>query len=322
MTGATAAGLRSAVPGAAILARAGSRNVTLILVMLGLAAFFTIATPYYLSWQTVLNVGRGASTLLVVSIGATLVVTAGEIDLTPGAIVALISVAVPAMIDVGLPVPVFVLLALGIGGLVGATNALVSQRFLVPSFLATMGVAAIVRGIAVTVSTQPRRIRGELFAELFSGSISGISLSLLYAIVIVIVAALYVRHSRFGLRTRAVGSNDVSARLMGIPAVRTKSIVLVTAGVLSAAGGVLLLGRTMTGDSAGAVGLELNAIAAVLLGGGRLGGGRGSIVGTALGAILLTMTLYGIAGMGLPTAWQYMVQGGILGAVVLTMRKS
>ncbi len=309
-------------PAAGLVSRIGGRNLTLILAMVGIATFFTIVTPYFLSWQTVLNVGRGASTLLVVSIGATLVIMAGEIDLTPGAIVALISVSVPAMIDLGLPVPVFVVVALLIGAAVGGVSAFVSLRLLVPSFLATMGILAIVRGLAVTISTQPRRIRGELFADLFSGSISGISLSLLYAAVIVAIAALYIRNSRFGMRTRAVGSNAVSARLLGIPTIRTKTIVFILAGILSAAGGILLLGRTMTGESGTAVGLELNAIAAVLLGGGRLGGGRGSIVGTALGALLLTMTLYGIAGMSVPTAWQYIVQGAILVVVVLTMRKT
>ena len=286
------------------------------------AAFFTILSPHFLSVRTALDIGRAAAVLLVVSIGTTLVITAGEIDLTPGAVVGLVSVAIPSMVDLHLPMPLFIILALLIGAAIGAANAVISLRLFVPSFLTTLGTMAIVRGIAVFLSTQPRQVKDKLFIAVFTGDLGGIPLLLVYALVIVAIAIWFVARSRAGLRIRAVGSSEASARLIGIPTMSTKMMVFIAAGTLSALGGIFLLGRTLTGiSSESGLGLELNAIAAVLLGGGRLGGGRASVFGTALGAILLTLTLYGIAGLGVPAAWQYFTQGAILVVVVLAMRR-
>lgn len=300
----------------------GQRHLMLISSIAAASVFFGIATPHFASVQTAINIASAAAVLLVVSIGATLVITAGEIDLTPGAIVGLVSVAIPAMNDNHLPMPVFLLGALLIGGFIGAVNALATLRLLVPSFLTTLGIMAIVRGAAVSVSTQPRQVRDPLFMKVFTGDIGGVPLLVIYALIVVVVAIWFLSNSRFGLRVRAVGSSEASARLLSLPTARTKTLVFIVAGALSALGGVFLLGRTLVGVSAeSGVGLELNAIAAVLLGGGRLGGGRSSALGTALGALLLTVTLYGIAGMGIPAGWQYFTQGAILVLVVLAMRK-
>ncbi len=298
------------------------RHLVLIACMVAVSALFALVTPSFLSVQSALDVGRAAAVLLVVSIGATLVITSGEVDLTPGSVVGLVAVAIPAMIDNRLPMQVFLLLALGLGALIGAINATITLRLYVPSFLATLGMMAILRGIAVNLSTQPRQVRSTAFIDVFTGDFLGVPLLLIYAVVVVLVAVWFVARARAWLRVRAVGSNEVSARLVGVSPRRTKTVVFVAAGMLSALGGIFLLGRTLTGISAeSGLGLELNAIAAALLGGARLGGGRGSVLGTALGALLLTLVLYGIAGMGLSAAWQYLVQGGILVLVVLAMRK-
>ena len=257
---------------------------------------------------------------MVISIGATFVIIVGELDLSVGAVVGLVSVVVPSLLAAGSPTPVAVLAALLIGAAVGFSNAAITLRLQVPSFIATLGTMAIVDGLAVTVSLTPLTVTSPSFAAVFTDRFHGAPLTGIYALAAVAAAAWFLPASRFGLHVRAVGSGETSAMLQGINARRVKYLVFALAGVLSAAGGVLLLGASLTGYPDAGKGLELSAIAAVLLGGGRLGGGRGDILGTFLGALVLTVALYGIAGLGWLQASQDLTMGIILVLVVLTIR--
>ena len=285
-----------------------------------IAAAFGLRIPTFLSLQTLFDIWQQAALLMVVSIGATFVIIAGELDLSVGAVVGLISVVVPTLLAAGTPMPISVLVALVIGAAVGFANAAITLGLQVPSFITTLGMMAIVSGLAVTVSLTPLTVTSSSFAAVFTNRIHGAPLTGIYALAAVVAAAWFLPASRFGLHVRAVGSGEMSAALQGISARRVKYLVFVAAGVLSAAGGVLLLGASLTGYPDAGKGLELSAIAAVLLGGGRLGGGRGDIVGTFLGALVLTVALYGIAGLGWLQAWQDFTMGIILVLVVLTMR--
>jgi sugar transport system permease protein len=296
------------------------RLVFLIAAMLGVAIFFGSLNRYYLTWAHFRDMGRQASLLVVAAIGANLIIVAGEIDLSVGAVVGLVSVAVPTLFDFDLPMPIVVLLALLIGAIVGAANGLITLRLMVPSFLATLGTMAIVRGTALFISNQPRQVSDEAFGAVFNDVIVGIPEVVLYSVGLTAVVALFWKYSRFSLRVRAVGSSQQGASFAGLPTHRIKFVVFALAGIFSAAGALLLLGQTLTGLAVAAEGLELNAIAAVILGGGRLGGGKGSVVGTFLGALLLTMVFSGIAGMGLSAAWQLLIKGMILVVVIVFMR--
>jgi ribose/xylose/arabinose/galactoside ABC-type transport system permease subunit len=297
------------------------RLVVLLAAMVAVTIFFGSLNRYYLTWAHFLDMGRQASLLVVVAIGATLIIVAGEIDLSVGAVAGLISVAVPGLFDLGLPTPIVLLLALLIGAIFGAANGVITLRLMVPSFLTTLGMMAIVRGIALYISDQPRQVSDDVFAKAFNDSIIGIPEVVLYSFGLTALGAFFWKYSRFGLQIRAVGSSQQGARFAGVPTHRIKFMAFVLAGIFSAAGALLLLGRTLTGLAVAADGLELNAIAAVILGGGRLGGGKGSMVGTFLGALLLTMIFSGIAGMGLTAAWQLLTKGMILVVVILFMRK-
>jgi ribose transport system permease protein len=299
---------------------AWQRNVVLAAAVIAITAAFGLRIPAFLSVQTLFDMWQQAALLTVVSIGATFVIIAGELDLSIGSVVGLVSVVVPSLLAAGSPMPIAVLVALVIGAAVGFANAAITLRLQVPSFIATLGTMAIVSGLAVTVSLTPLTVTSSSFAAVFTNRIRGVPLTGIYALAAVAVTAWFLPVSRFGLHVRAVGSGEMSAVLQGISARRVKYLVFVTAGVLSAAGGVLLLGASLTGYSDTGKGLELSAIAAVLLGGGRLGGGRGDIVGTFLGALVLTVALYGIAGLGWLQAWQDFTMGIILVLVVLTMR--
>jgi ribose/xylose/arabinose/galactoside ABC-type transport system permease subunit len=297
------------------------RLIVLVAAMTAIAALFGSFNPYYLSWQNALDICRQGALLAITALGVNLVIVCGEIDLSVGAVVGLVSVAVPAFFDLGLPTPVVVVLALLLGAAAGLANGLIVLRLLVPSFLATLGTMAIYRGLAIHISNQPRAIYDDTFVSLFGTEIAGLSLTIYYPILIAIALALLWRYSRFGVRVRAVGSNEQSARFAGLATGRIKLAAFVLAGVFASAGALVLLGRTQTGLAVAGDGLELNAIAAVILGGGRLGGGKGSVIGTLLGAYLLTMMFSGIAGMGLTAAWHLIVKGLILVVVIILMRK-
>ena len=297
------------------------RLIVLVAAMTAIAALFGWLNPYYLSWQNALDICRQGALLAITALGVNLVIVCGEIDLSAGSVVGLVSVAVPGLFDLGLPTPVVVVLALLLGAAAGLVNGLIVHRLLVPSFLATLGTMAIYRGLAIHISNQPRAINDDIFVSLFNTEIAGLSLTIYYPIVIAIALALLWRYSRFGVRVRAVGSNEQSARFAGLATGSVKLAVFVLAGVFASAGALVLLGRTQTGLAVAGDGLELNAIAAVILGGGRLGGGKGSVIGTLLGAYFLTMMFSGIAGMGLTAAWQLIVKGLILVVVIILMRK-
>ena len=297
------------------------RLIVLVAAMTAIAALFGWLNPYYLSWQNALDICRQGALLAITALGVNLVIVCGEIDLSAGAVVGLVSVAVPGFFDLGLPTPVVVVLALLLGAAAGLANGLIVHRLLVPSFLATLGTMAIYRGLAIHISNQPRAINDDTFVSLFNTEIAGLSLTIYYPIVIALALALLWRYSRFGVRVRAVGSNEQSARFAGLATGSVKLAAFVLAGVFASAGALVLLGRTQTGLAVAGDGLELNAIAAVILGGGRLGGGKGSVIGALLGAYFLTMMFSGIAGMGLTAAWQLIVKGLILVVVIILMRK-
>jgi ribose transport system permease protein len=297
------------------------RLVILLLSMAGVTAFFGSLNAYYMTLAHFLDMARQAALLIVIALGANLVIVSGEIDLSIGAVIGLVSVSVPALFDINLPAPLVILGALLVGAAVGAANGLITLWMMVPSFLTTLGTMAIVRGIAIYISDQPRQIYDDLFTTLLSGNIAGLPQAMIYSFALTALMAVFWRYSRFSLHVRAVGSNRQSARFSGLPADRVKFIVFVLAGALSAAGALLLLGQTQTGLAVSSEGIELNAIASVILGGGRLGGGKGSVVGTFLGAVLLTMVFSGIAGMGLTAAWQLLTKGSILVIVILLMRR-
>jgi ribose transport system permease protein len=297
------------------------RLTMLIVAMIAVAILFGFLNPYYLSFRNALDLGRQASLLAAVAIGAHIIIVSGEIDLSIGAVVGLLSVSIPGMLDLGLPLPVVLALAVLLGAAAGALNGFITLQLMVPSFLATLGTMAIYRGLAIHISNQPRTIYNASFVRLFNNPLFGIPLTIVYPVVLTVVVALIWRYTRFGVFIRAVGSNEQSARYGGLNTWKIKFMAFTLAGVFSAIGACLLLGRTQMGLAVAADGLELNAIAAVILGGGRLGGGKGSVIGTFLGAILLTMIFSGIAGLGLNASWQLMIKGAILVAVIVLMRK-
>lgn len=298
-----------------------SRIITLVCLIVVVGAVFGYLAPHFLSTTSLINIGRQATVMTIVALGVTFVIIAGEIDLSVGAVVALVSVLTAWLSRYGYSVPVMLLVALATGLSVGVVNGLLSLKLRVPSFLATLGTLSIIKGIAMTMTLEPIPLRTISFIKFFMISPLGIPMPVIIALLLFVVSIVLLNYSRFGIRTRAVGSNEGAARLAGLNTTRQKYLVFVLGSVFAAVGGVVLAGRTNYGMAQAAGGLELEVIAAAILGGARLGGGVGSVTGTLLSSVLLTMIFMGIATVGLPGPYQDMAKGAAIGLAVLLMRR-
>lgn len=296
-------------------------RIPLLLVLIAATALaFSIAMPQFLAQANLVNLFRQASVLAIVASGTTFVIVAGEIDLSVGSVVALAAVLTAWLSGKGLPVPVILGGGLLAGLAAGAVNSLLVLTLGVPSFLATLGTLAIVRGAAMTLSLQPLPLRNIPLIRFFGATPGGLPVPVLIALGAGGVAWVLFNRSRFGIRTRAVGSGEAAARLAGLGTGRQKLLVLLLGSSFAAIGGIVLAGRTNYGMAQAGTGLELDAIAAVLLGGGRLGGGVGSIAGTLLATLLLTMIFTGIAALGLSGSLQDIAKGALVGIAIFLMR--
>jgi ribose transport system permease protein len=248
----------------------------------------------------------------------TLIIISGGIDLSVGSIIALVTVAVAALLQAGVDPLLAALGGVGTGIVCGFANGYLITRLRVVPFIVTLGTLLVVRGAAKGFAREqkidaPLTWLKELLAALPPGEgwrivPWGVWLTIMLA---VCVAALLV-YTRLGRHIIAIGSNEQTARLCGVPVDRVKTTVYALGGFFAGVAGVLQFSRLTVGDPTVAMGVELDVIAAVVIGGGSLSGGEGSVLGTIVGALIMTVIRSGCAQMGLPNWVQEMVTGGII----------
>ncbi len=276
-------------------------------------------SPVFASPPALLGVLQRAAPLLVLAAGQYFVLVSGEFDLSQGSLVTATVIAASGVMrgdDAMLPLVLALLVVFGL--VVGVVNGLITTRFGVPSILTTLGTMLILRGGAFQISGgSPRGSLGEAFRTLGRDRIEGVWLlgSIPYAaIAVAIVAAVVVlvmRHTDFGARLKAAGGNDATARLSGAPVARDRTVAFVASALSAVLAGVLIGGYAGTTAQAG-LGLELQAISAVVLGGIVIGGGTGN-VGAAIGGALTLEVLFTVLNLlGLPSPLRAAVQGLIL----------
>ena len=298
-----------------------SRVVLLVGLIVVTGAVFSWLAPNFMTQASLINVVRQATVIWIVALGATFVITAGEIDLSVASVVALVSVLAAWMFRYRYPVPVVMLAALGTGLVVGVVNGLITLQLRVPSFLTTLGTMSVVRGLAWEISLEYIPVRSLSFIKFFRMSPLGVPMPIVIALALTLLTGFLLHFSRFGIRTRAVGSSENAARLASLKVTQHKFLVMILGSVMAAMGGIVYMGRTNYGMPTAATGLELQVIAAVILGGTRLGGGVGSVVGTSLGALFLTVIFVGIATLGLPGPYQDIARGAAIVLAILLMRQ-
>lgn len=285
----------------------------LTLVIVALAILFTAINPRFASVTNFVNILTQASFIIVMAAGMTFVITSAGIDLSVGSAAALITVVAFGLIKGGMnPVlGVLVMFALGafLGGLTGVLIAVVK----IPPFIATLGMMAALRGLALVHSA------GEMHFGLPAsltwigqGSIAGVPAPVVISLVFAALAARLFNHSRFGLHVRAVGGNREAARLAGVPVNRVEVMVYVLMGLATALGGLIMMTRIDSTQATIGTAMEIHVISAVIIGGTSLFGGRGTIYGAVMGALLLSMMTNALVIAGVDYFWQLVAMGSIV----------
>jgi ribose/xylose/arabinose/galactoside ABC-type transport system permease subunit len=272
--------------------RQSTLSTLIPLVLLWIA--LTIASPYFLTFDNAVNVLLNAAPLALIAGGMTLTLIAAEIDLSVGSVVALVG-------------------AIGAGAVVGVVNGWFTTRLGMPSFVATLAMLGIARGVALLI-TQGKPIYGlpDTIAWLGQGELWIVPVPIVLAALILAALHFALSRTRFGLNVYAVGGNPEAARLSGVDVPGVKMAVLVLSAVLASVGGLILAARLNAGSGTVGADLLLDAIAAVVIGGTSLLGGVGRITGTVLGVLLIASIRNGLVLLNVSAFWQQVAIGGLI----------
>jgi ribose transport system permease protein len=264
--------------------------------------------------QNLMNVSLQVSAVAIAAIGGTMVILTGGIDLSPGSSVALTTCVLAVLVKLmGLPLLVGILVVLVMGAAMGALNGLLSAYGRIPTFIATLATLSVYRGLAflITKGTPIFNISPGL-DRVFYDRLFGIPLPFYYVLVLYVMTYVFLRHTSIGRAIYAVGGNESAARLSGIQVNRVRMVAFVLAGFTASISGLLIAARLNSGSPNYGVGLELQAIAAAVIGGASLTGGIGNIISTLFGALTVAVVQNGLNLNAVPAAWQNITLGLII----------
>ncbi len=290
------------------------RELSIFLVVLLVAIFLNFASPNFLKPANLNALVLGLSFNAIVAVGMTVLLISGGFDLSVGATLALAGAAAGfAMTKLDVSAPVAILFGLGTGAFVGLLNGLIIAKVGVNALIATLGMMQVARG-AVFLLTSGLGIPNlpDTFNEIAQGKLFSLQFPIYIMLVVVIVGEILLRRWRFFRQSYFIGGNERSARLSGINVDRVKILNYVLMGALAALTGLLLTARMGTASVSAGLGVELQVIAACVIGGASLAGGEGSILGSLLGVILMALILNGLNLLGVNPYWQTIVIGGVL----------
>lgn len=285
----------------------------LTLVVVALALIFTWINPRFATATNLVNILTQASYYIVIAIGMTFVITSAGIDLSVGSLLALVTVVGFELIKEGLHPALGVALMFAMGGLIGAFTGALIAFVKIPPFIATLGMMAALRGLALVHSAG--NMHYGLPASLTwigQGSLAGVPVPVVIALLFALFGAWLFNHTRFGLHVRAVGGNREAARLAGVRVDRVEVLVYTMMGLTTALGGLIMIARIDSTQATIGTAMEIHVISAVIIGGTSLFGGRGTIYGTVLGAVLLSMMTNALVIAGVDYFWQLVVMGLIV----------
>ena len=313
--------------GPAIAARIGLANWRQNIIYIGFAVIFvifavTLNDKGFLDPNNLLNIVRQTAMIAVMAIAMTFVLSAGEIDLSVGAVAGLASVTTAMAIDIG---GIFFGIAAGLatGIAVGVFNGMLTTRIGIPSFLTTLAMMGIAKGVAMWISdTSAVPIIEPAYSWLFGGgSIGIIPVLLIWMVILGVIGHFVLKRTSFGRRVLATGGGETAARYSGIDTSSVKFRVLVMSSMAAALAGMLYAGRLQSGRFQLGEGDELSVIAAAVLGGTSLFGGYGTVIGTIVGALMIGLINNGLILMGLEFSQQLIARGGIIILAVALSQK-
>jgi len=297
-------------------AAAAGPLVGLVLVCVLFAA---LRFETFVTWDNVAIILQQTAVIGIASLGMTLVIIAGGIDLSVGSIIAVGTVVIALCLTAGMSPGMAALVGIGASALCGAVSGVLITRLKLLPFVVTLGMMGALRGAAKGMAGEQPIYPDETWLSAFMrlGDAGSLPLGVWLMLVLAVAVAVLLRQTRFGRHVYAVGSNELTARLCGVPVERVKVLVYIIGAAFAGIASVLQFGYLTGGDPTTAVGLELNIIAAVVIGGASLNGGQGGVLGTLVGAVIMSVVANGCTKLGLANWVQEIVTGVIIVAAVL-----
>lgn len=284
--------------------------LTLTVLFVGLA----IASPHFLTSTNLSSVVRQTAVINIMALGMTLIIISGGIDLSVGAILAMGGLLGCMAMEKGYAIPVGVLVGILTGGFWGFVNGFLTTKLRINPFIVTLGTLGIVRGLTLIISNGlPVHQIPRQFSFLGEGNVLGVPFVLWILMVCALLVHMILEHTKLGRYAFAIGSNPDAAFYAGIPVAFHTTAVYAIGGMLTGLAGMIEASRLMTGQPTAGQGYELQAIAAVVIGGGSLRGGEGSVVGTLVGAFIMGLLSNGSDLLGISPY----LQQAIIGAVII-----
>lgn len=285
----------------------------ILLALLFIAAFFSFLSPYFLSVNNLLSVLLQVSIISITAFGMTYALMIGGIDLSVGSIIALSGMVFAIMLNMTGMLFLSIAAALATGMAVGFINGFIISKLEIPPFIVTVATMGIFRGIAYSF-TDSRPVPVELPGALAIGNerFLFIPIPVWIVLFILVLAHIVLDKTRLGRQTKLVGGNRESAKYSGVNIFKIEIIVFMITGLASAVSGIILTSRLYSAQPNAAIGYELDAIAAAVLGGTSLTGGYGSVIGTFIGALIIGIVNNGMNLMGLSYFYQLIIKGIII----------
>ena len=295
-----------------------ANELGLLAIIVVLYLVFSIYATGFISLNNQMNILRDAATIGIAAWAMTLIIISGEIDVSVGPMVAFISVILAYLMQYAIPLPFALILALCLGAALGSVAGVLRGWFNVPSFVATLGLWSALRGMGLFMTNAlPVPIDENDVLDWLGGQVLGLPVSAVIMLILFVVFQFISKKTAFGRSVYAIGGNASAAQLCGINVKRIRILLFTLAGLLAAVTGILLAARLGSGNAGAASGLEFDVIAAVVVGGTALSGGRGSMLGTLLGVLVITLIGNGLVLLGINSFFQQVVRGVIIVLAVL-----
>jgi ribose transport system permease protein len=278
-----------------------------------LCGLFAVLSPNFLSLSNLLNVVLQVSIIAILGFGMTYVLLLGDIDLSVGAVMALVGTVAAFAMQHGLDPVVAVLAAMLAGVVLGWINGALSALLTIPSFIVTVATMGVFRGLAyITSAGVPISIDDDHFAALGNGTFLGVAIPIWVLAVLLVVNHFVLSRTVFGRKAYLAGGNREAALYSGINVRRLRIYIFMISGLMASIGGVLMTSRLYSSQPNAGMGYELDAIAAAVLGGTSLSGGYGTIVGTLIGALIIGVINNGMNLLSVPYFYQLIVKGVVI----------
>lgn len=301
-----------------------ARETGVLIALLLMCVFLSLATPYFLGVRNLLNVGRQVSMIGIMAVGMTFVLISGEVDLSIGSTNALAGLSTGILLLQGWGVAPAILAGLAVGAFIGFANGVLSTYGRLPSFITTLGMLSVVRGSALLITNglpvtidpafggDPKVLERFFYlgqARLFDT----VPMQLVFFIIVAMLGWLLLSGTTFGFRAYAVGGSSRAARVSGISVPWTKIGAFVIMGLMAALAGILGMSFLPSGQAGRTgLGVELDVIAATIVGGAALSGGEGTILGTVLGVLIIGVLRNGLVLLGISPFWQTTIIGAVI----------